>query len=114
MQQEDMFSDWQQTFSLVRKLPWKFSYRFADATGRESKLQILDWEIGALYWNCRRQNEEAAALQKVRLKYWDEFSTTDLHFFMGTTLEFHRKKAPNPWQIIGVFPAPMQRQTGLF
>ena len=44
--------DWRQTFKLIPKLPYKFSYRFADAAGKESELQVLDWEAGALYWNC--------------------------------------------------------------
>ncbi len=29
----------------VRKLPYKFSYKFKDVNGTESKLQIEDWEV---------------------------------------------------------------------
>ena len=49
-----LFEDdpWRQTFQLIQKLPYAFSYRFEDATGRSSELQVLDWEVGALYWNC--------------------------------------------------------------
>ena len=77
------------------------------ATGRQSTLQILDWEIGALYWNCLRManGDEAQALAKVREKYFDTFVKTDLHFFLGTTQQWHAV-APNPWVIIGVFPVP--------
>ena len=69
---------------------------------------------GALYWNCLRScnGDEKAALAKVRAKYLDEFSKTDLHFFLGTTQEFHFR-APNPWVIVGVFPIPYERQTSL-
>lgn len=50
--QLDLFEDnaWLGTFQVIPKLPYSFSYKFRDAFGRESKLQILDWEIGALYW----------------------------------------------------------------
>lgn len=116
-QQLDMFADneWQKTFRLVRKLPYKFSYRFEDEDGRKSDLQILDWEIGALFWNCLRSSgdDAASAIAKVRQKYLDEFRKTDLHFFMGTTLQFHRI-ARNPWLIVGVFQIPFEKQRSLF
>jgi hypothetical protein len=108
-------NEWRKTFRVIPKLPYKFSYRFDDANGQRSQLQILDWEIGALFWNClrrdQRQNEQAA-IEKVRAKYFDEFVGKDLHFFLGTTLQFH-SIAPNPWLIIGVFPAPYQTQLPL-
>ncbi|MDM7996793.1 MAG: hypothetical protein QUT30_14075 [Acidobacteriota bacterium] len=115
--QLELFEDnaWRETFKIIPKLPYSFSYRFIDASGRPSELQILDWEIGALYWNCIRQcnGDETAAIQKVRSKYLDEFSKKDLHFFLGTTLQFHFV-APNPWVIIGVFPIPHEKQQELF
>jgi len=107
--QLDLFEDnaWRQTFKVIPKLPYNFSYRFEDAAGRSSELQILDWETGALYWNCLKATDgnETAALKKVRDKYYDSFLKTNLHFFMGTTQQFHFV-APNPWVIIGVFPIP--------
>lgn len=111
-----MFEDnsWRRTFELIPKLPYSFSYRFEDADGRRSELQILDWEIGALYWNCLRSSkgDETDAIAKVRHKYFDEFLTTDLHFFLGTTQQFHQF-APNPWVIVGVFPIPHDLQARL-
>jgi len=115
--QLDLFSDetWRQTFKMIPKLPYSFSYLFEDETGRKSKLQILDWETGALYWNCLRScnGNEEQALQKVRQKYLNEFLQKDLHFFLGTTQQFHFI-APNPWVIVGVFPIPHERQLELF
>jgi len=115
--QFDLFSDnnWRKTFEVIPKLPYSFSYRFEDANGKKSELQILDWEIGALYWNCLRSSEgdELKALAKVRQKYFEAFLETDLHFFLGTTQQYHFV-APNPWVIIGVFPIPHERQIGLF
>ena len=111
-----MFEDnnWRRTFELIPKLPYSFSYRFEDADGRRSELQILDWEIGALYWNClsSSKGDETDAIAKVRHKYFDEFLTTDLHFFLGTTQQFHQF-APNPWVIVGVFPIPYDLQARL-
>ena len=106
---------WRQAFRLIAKLPYSFSYRFEDVDGRVSELQILDWEIGQLYWNCLRQSgrNEAEALSKVRTKHHDEFMTKDLHFFLGTTQQFHGWAA-NPWVIVGVFPIPHEYQTALF
>jgi len=77
-------------------------------------LQILDWEAGALYWNCLRSSEfdEPTALAKVKQKYFGEFTRKDLHFFLGTTQQWHFV-APNPWVIVGVFPIPPERQLGL-
>lgn len=100
---------------VVKKLPYKFSYHFEDINGRESTLMIEDWEIGSLYWNCLKDsnNDEKLAIQKIRLKYWDEFLTKDLHFFLGTTLANHFR-APNPFVIIGVFPPPKEKQQPLF
>ena len=68
-----------------------------------------------MYWNCLRDHggDEKVALEKVRVKYMDQFLKTDLHFFLGTTQEFHFR-APNPWVIIGVFPIPHERQGELF
>ena len=116
-QQQDLFSDntWRQSFEVVRKLPYSFSYRFDDAAGTQSELQVLDWEAGALYWHCLRDadGDEPKALAKVRQKYLTEFAKKDLHFFLGTTQQWH-SVAPNPWVIIGVFPIPHERQIGLF
>ena len=115
--QHDLFSDnaWRETFKIIEKLPYSFSYKFEDAAGRRSELQVLDWEAGALYWNCLRQadGDEPKAIAKVRQKYFEDFLQKDLHFFLGTTQQFHFV-APNPWVIIGVFPIPHQKQLGLF
>lgn len=104
---------------VVSKLPYKFSYQFEDNCGKISKLMIEDWEIGALYWNCLRDSngDENLALAKVREKYWDQFvqsGSHDLTLVLGTTLEHHNKKAPNPFVIISVFYPPPERQRRLF
>lgn len=115
--QGELFEEetWRQTFRAIPKLPYSFSYRFEDDEGKPSELQVLDWEAGALYSNCRRgaKGNEEVALAKVRQKYFDVYTSRDLHFFLGTTQEFHFR-APNPWVIVGVLPIPHERQTFLF
>ena len=102
-------------FKLMPKLPYKFSYRFLDDADQESTLMIEDWEIGQLYWNClKREKDEAAACEKVKQKYFDDFALTkDLHLFLGTTLKWH-SIAPNPYVIIGTFHPPYIVQHSLF
>lgn len=90
-----LFADntWRETFKVIDKLPYSFSYKFEDASGRQSELQVLDWEAGALYWNCLKSvnGDEPKALAKVRQKYFHEFLKKDLHFFLGTTQQFRRE-----------------------
>lgn len=115
--QHELFEDnaWRETFRVIPKLPYKFSYRFEDAAGKKSEQQILDWEIGALYRNCLQlaNGDESKAIAKVRQKYMDEFLKKDLHLFLGTTQQWHQV-AVNPWVIIGVLPIPFEKQLGLF
>ena len=104
-QQMDLFSDNKDVFEVVRKLPYKFSYIFKDDSGKKSKLMIEDWEIGQLYWNCLKSSygDEKEALEKVKLKYFDELVLKkDLYLFLGTTQAYHNV-AKNPFIIIGAF-----------
>lgn len=96
-----------ETFKLVKKVPYKFSYKFVDGTGKESCLMIEDWEIGQLYWNCLKSSNNIAdlAVDKVKQKYLKEFQKKDLYLFLGTTRRFHGW-AKNPFVIIGVFYPP--------
>ncbi len=109
-------TDKRQPEDVIRKLPYKFYYKFKDDAGKECKLMIEDWEIGALYWNCLRNSngDENAALQKVRNRYETEFiQQKDLYFFLGTTKEWHTRRAKNPFVIIGVFYPKIETQLNL-
>lgn len=115
--QGDLFESVKSVETLIPKLPYKFYYRFSDDTGNESKLMIEDWEIGALYWNCLRNADgnESTALDKVRAKYEQEFLTNkDIYLFLGTTKEWHRRRASNPFVIVGVFYPKKEAQGRLF
>ncbi len=90
----------------IAKVPYKFKYHIVDDKGKESKMMIEDWEVGALYWNCltAAEGDEKIALAKVRQKYFDDLAMTkDVYLFLGTTAEWHRRRATNPFVIIGVF-----------
>jgi len=106
-----------ENFEIVKKLPYKFSYKFEDITGTESTMMIEDWEIGQLYWNSLKKcnNDEKCAIDKVTQKYNDDFiNNKDIYFFLGTTKKFHNI-APNPFIIIGVFyPPKSENGTSLF
>ncbi len=105
--QMDLFSEPKEDAKKIfPKVPWKFKYEFLDDEGRISTLMIEDWEIGQLYWNCFRDSEgdPEKALQKVREKYETDFlSKKEIYFFLGTTREWHTRRAKNPFVIIGVF-----------
>ena len=115
LKQGDLFQDQNpEDFKIMPKLPYKFSYKFRDDAGTESKLMIEDWEIGQLYLNCVKHYGEEQAVGKVREKYLDNFAKTkDLHLFLGTTFEWHIRKAKNPFVIIGTFYPPHTKQTSL-
>jgi len=104
-----------ETFELVKKVPYKFSYKFTDETGKESCLMIEDWEIGQLYWNCLKysNNNAKVAIEKVKQTYLTEFQKKDLYLFLGTTRQFHGW-AKNPFVIIGVFYPPYGSSNSLF
>lgn len=115
-QQVDLFSGIPNAFKVVKKLPFTFSYEFTDCEGQKSTLQIIDWEIGALYWKSlkRQSGDEQAACLDVRRKYWDDFAMTkDIYLILGTTKSFHAKHAPNPFLIIGVFAPKVEEQVRL-
>ena len=115
--QGDLFATVKSPESLIPKLPYKFFYRFIDDAGEESRLMIEDWEIGSLYWNCLRDcdGNSTVALQKVRMQYEDNFiKNKDLYLFLGTTKEWHRRRMPNPFVIIGVFYPKKELQMSLF
>ena len=110
--QGDLFPEWQprSVTRFVKKLPWKFSYQFLDAAGRESTMMIEDWEIGALYWKCLKEGATPEdAVGKVRQMYFDTFLEKDIYLYLGTTREWHGR-GRNPFVVIGVFYPPMNLQ----
>jgi hypothetical protein len=116
--QTDLFStDEPDPEKMIPKVPYKFFYRFSDDSGKVSRLMIEDWEIGALYWNCLKgaEGDKTKAVELVKQKYFDEFvKEKELYLFLGTTKEWHMRRAKNPFVIIGVFYPKIETQLGLF
>ncbi len=102
------------SFEIVKKLPYKFSYKFRDKNDRESKLMIADWEVGQLFWNClEKHGSEEKACADVKKQYYDVFAEKDIYFFLGTTKAFHYP-SKNPFMIIGVFYPKKDDQLKMF
>lgn len=101
-------------FDLVKKLPYKFSYRIEDEEHKEHTMMIEDWETGQLFWNClHKYGDEKIACDKVKEKYYNDFAfTKDLYLFLGTT-KVHHYVAPNPFIIIGTFHPKKENQLSL-
>lgn len=115
-EQCNLFEHPEDPFECVNKLPYKFSYHIEDIHGKESKMMIEDWEIGALYWSLLKKHEgnETKAIYDVRKKYFDDFALTkDLYLFLGTT-QVHHYVSRNPFMIIGTFHPNKEQQMKLF
>ena len=117
LKQLNLFESYKgRNFKLVRKLPYKFSYKFMDSKNSQHTMKIEDWEIGQLFWNLlkKHRGDEKLACEGVRKKYIDDFAKTkDLYLFLGTTMKYHNI-APNPFIIIGTFHPKPTTQTYLF
>lgn len=88
----------------------RFRYQFLTEDGKVRTIMIEDWEIYMLYRNCLElYHDRNVALQKVKAKYMS-FADKDTYFFMGTSFQWHMKKAPDPYLIIGVCPATKHAQ----
>ncbi|MGV3612617.1 MAG: hypothetical protein ACO1N0_16785 [Fluviicola sp.] len=115
--QGDLFDEEKSPEILIPKLPYKFFYKFKDSTGKQRRLMVEDWEVGALYWNSLKSSEgdPNKALEKVREKLEKKFiHENDIHFFVGTTREWHTRRSKNPFVIIGLFYPKKETQLSLF
>lgn len=102
-------------FAVVKKLPYKFKFKYLDDSGKEINQMIEDWETGRLFWKMleKYEGDEIKAIEDVRKKYFDDFAKTkDLYFFLGTTLSNHNVSR-NPFIIIGTFHPKKEFQTKL-
>lgn len=87
----------------LKKLPYDFHYRYecnGKAGVRTYKHKIVDWEAGALYWNCYR-GHGAEWENPFRQKLETQLPTADLMFLMGTIHRF-----PDQWLIVSLIYPP--------
>lgn len=108
--QESLFdSDDVKNRKQLRKLPheFRYTYRLKTKDGIEKNTHMLtDWEVGALYWHCRRTHDHDWA-ELFREKFVDEFSKKDMYFLMGTVHRF-----PGTWLIVGIYYPPSADRRG--
>jgi hypothetical protein len=91
----------QSSLKLLRKLPFDFHYKYAcqvDGNTTVYEHKLVDWEVGALYWNIHRH---ADWQDKFKQRYLTEFAEKDVLFLMGTIHRF-----PNQWLIVSVLYPP--------
>jgi hypothetical protein len=106
--QYDLFNDEeakQQTAEL-RKVPFDFYYRFKCQTSegdQEYSLKIVDWEAGALFWNCRKNHGENWEAP-FRAKLEADLMKKDLMFLIGNQHRFQ-----DQWLIISLIYPPKHK-----
>lgn len=114
--QKNLFESSDSSFKVVKKLPYKFKFKFKDKLGKVSNMMIEDWETGQLYWRqlAKYEGNEQKAIADVRKKYYNDFAMTkDLYFYLGTTQKNHNV-SHNPFMIIGAFHPKIEQQMKLF
>ena len=106
-QQVDLFDATDaKSIATLKKLPFDFHYRYVcsvDGIDKEYRHKIVDWEIGALYWNVRRSHGENWE-KPFREKLEVQLPKTDLMFLMGTIHRF-----PDQWLIVSLVYPPRQQ-----
>ena len=106
--QGDLFSEAEAKRQVkeLRKVPFDFHYRYVCDTPegeKEHKHKIVDWEAGALFWNCRRDHGvdwEAP----FRAKLEGQLGGKDLMFLMGNQHRFQ-----DQWLIISLVYPPKRK-----
>jgi hypothetical protein len=105
-QQGNLFDDTdEKSIRLLRKIPYDFHYVYECDLGTEKvryKHKIVDWEVGALFWNVFAKHKNGWELP-FRKKIEQDLTQADLMFLMGTIHRF-----PNQWLIVSLIYPPMQ------
>jgi len=106
-QQMELFSEAEARREVkdLRKIPFDFYYRYMCDTpdGRaEHKHKIVDWEAGALFWNCRKKYGADWEVP-FRAKLEAELTGKDLTFLMGNLHRFQ-----DQWLIVSLIYPPKQ------
>lgn len=106
-QQAQLFDDTDAgSVAQLRKLPYDFHYHYECGTAKglqPYRHKIVDWEIGALFWNVHRAHGSKWE-QPFREKMEDYLPGRDLMFLMGTIHRF-----PDQWLIVSLIYPPRQR-----
>jgi hypothetical protein len=96
-------------FNAMPSLPYDIKLVFEDERSKESKMNILDWEINQLYWNLKNKKYNDAEIKKgIRDKLFWMISKQDLYLYLGTMKQMHGWTS-NPFTIIGLFYPPRDK-----
>lgn len=106
--QGDLFSEAEAKRQVkeLRKVPFDFHYRYVCETPEGEKVhkhKIVDWEAGALFWNCHRShgvNWEAP----FRAKLEEQLGGKNLMFLVGNQHRFQ-----DQWLIISLIYPPKRK-----
>jgi hypothetical protein len=88
---------------LLKKLPFDFYYHYTCDTPngeRVYKHKIVDWEVGMLFWNCRKSHLDTWEVP-FRAKLEADLAERDLKFMMGNIHRFQHQ-----WLIISLMYPP--------
>ena len=91
---------------LLKKIPYDFYYRYAAESQSgpvEIRHKLVDWEVGALYWNCARLYG-AGWEEKFREKLESELAGKDLILMLGNMHRFQHQ-----WLAVSLIYPPKQR-----
>lgn len=106
--QGDLFSEAEAKRQVkeLRKVPFDFHYRYVCDTPegeKEHKHKIVDWEAGALFWNCRHDHGVDWE-EPFRAKLEGQLGGKDLMFLMGNQHRFQ-----DQWLIISLVYPPKRK-----
>lgn len=106
--QGELFSEAEakQQVKTLRKIPFDFYYRYLCSTPTgavECKHKIVDWEAGALYWNCHRSHGAGWEVP-FRAMMEEQLGGRELMFLMGNQHRFQ-----DQWLIISLFYPPKRK-----
>ena len=94
----------------LRKVPFDFYYHYTvagpDGQDTRQRHKIVDWEVGALFWNTRKAHGPGGWEAKMRSKLADDLLKKDLMFLLGNQHRFQ-----DQWLIISLIYPPMQPPT---
>jgi hypothetical protein len=90
----------------LRKVPFDFHYRYMCDTPdgeKEHRHKIVDWEAGALFWNCR-QRHGVDWEKPFRAKLEEDLGSKELMFLMGNQHRFQ-----DQWLIVSLIYPPTRK-----
>lgn len=95
---------------LLQKLPFDFYYHCEFTSGGQAyvrRIKLVDWEVGALYRNLRRQYGANGWETPFRQMFEEKLPSRDLRLMMGTMHQF-----PDQWLGISLIAPPMPQPSG--